>query len=86
MEFSSKAVTALRENIYDQHTEMKKELQERHKEMTNHLGEDVSQTTSSDDVNLLRLTSSSSPNYQSFLRPVILLGRPSRMLIIFLEK
>ena len=86
MDFSSNALTALGENIYGQHTEMKKELQERHKEMTNHLGEDVSQTTFSDNVNLLRLTSSSSPHYQSFPKPVILLGRPSRMLIILLEK
>jgi len=38
------ALKALQENMFGQHTEMKKELQERHKEMTDHLGEDLSDT------------------------------------------
>ena len=35
------ALDAIRLNMRDQHTEMKRQLQERHKDIANHLGQDV---------------------------------------------
>ena len=41
-EWNEKALDAIRLNMKDQHTEMKKQLQERHKDIANHVGQDVS--------------------------------------------
>ena len=40
--WNEKALDAIRLNMKDQHTEMKKQLQERHKDIANHVGQDVS--------------------------------------------
>ena len=40
-EWNAIALDAIRLNMKDQHTEMKKQLQERHRDIANHLGEDV---------------------------------------------
>ena len=42
MEWNAKALDAIRLNMKDQHTEMKRQLQERHKDIANHVGQDVS--------------------------------------------
>ena len=41
-EWNEKALDAIRLNMKDQHTEMKRQLQERHKDIANHVGQDVS--------------------------------------------
>eukprot|EP00956_Cyclotella_meneghiniana_P042191 scaffold248390_cov94-Cyclotella_meneghiniana.AAC.2 len=40
-EWNEKALDAIRLNMKDQHTEMKKQLQERHKDIANHVGQDI---------------------------------------------
>ena len=40
-EWNIMALDAIRLNMRDQHTEMKRQLQERHKDIANHLGQDV---------------------------------------------
>eukprot|EP00956_Cyclotella_meneghiniana_P014940 scaffold22644_cov44-Cyclotella_meneghiniana.AAC.4 len=44
MEWNEKALDAIRLNMKNQHTEMKKQLQERHRDITNHLGQDIADT------------------------------------------
>ena len=43
--WNEKALEAIRLNMKDQHTEMKRQLQERHKDIANHVGQDVSDTS-----------------------------------------
>ena len=40
--WTEEALNAIRLNMKDQHTEMKRQLQERHKDIANHVGQDVS--------------------------------------------
>eukprot|EP00956_Cyclotella_meneghiniana_P003490 scaffold4251_cov37-Cyclotella_meneghiniana.AAC.5 len=40
-EWNEKALDAIRLNMKDQHTEMKRQLQERHKDIANHVGQDI---------------------------------------------
>jgi chaperonin cofactor prefoldin len=39
--WNEKALNAIRLNMKDQHTEMKRQLQERHKDIANHVGQDI---------------------------------------------
>ena len=41
-QWTEEALNAIRLNMKDQHTEMKRQLQERHKDIANHIGQDVS--------------------------------------------